>query len=97
MVDWMWGLHVEGRIIKAADKRLNGAFGEEEMRKLHLVGLSCAHPDSAERPSIRRVLQIINNEADPIAVPKMKPSLVFSCSLTVEDIVSDDEESKTTA
>ncbi|KAK8648690.1 hypothetical protein V6N13_129436 [Hibiscus sabdariffa] len=97
LVDWVWGVHGEGRIIEAADKRLNGAFGEEEMRKLLLVGLSCAHPDSAERPSIRRVLQILNNEVDPIAVPKMKPSLVFSCNLTVEDIVSDGEESKTTA
>ncbi|KAK8527093.1 hypothetical protein V6N12_054319 [Hibiscus sabdariffa] len=97
LVDWVWGLHGEGRKVEAADKRLNGAFEEEEMRKLLLVGLSCAHPDSAERPSIRRVLQILNNEANPIAVPKMKPSLVFSCSLTVEDIVSDDEESKTTA
>ncbi|KAE8733524.1 putative L-type lectin-domain containing receptor kinase S.7 [Hibiscus syriacus] len=97
LVDWVWGLFGEGRIIEAADKRLNGDFKEEEMRKLLLVGLSCAHPDSAERPSIRRVLQILNNEADPTVVPKMKPSLTFSCSLTVEDIVSDDEESKTTA
>ncbi|KAK8318169.1 hypothetical protein V6Z11_A13G154700 [Gossypium hirsutum] len=96
LIDWVWGLLGEGRIIDAADKRLKGDFNEEEMRKLLLVGLSCAHPDSAERPSIRRILQILNNEADPIAVPKMKPSLTFSCSLTVEDIVSDDEESKTT-
>ncbi|XP_022734613.1 probable L-type lectin-domain containing receptor kinase S.7 [Durio zibethinus] len=90
LVDWVWGLHGQGRITEAADKRLNGDFIEEEMRKLLLVGLSCAHPDSAERPSIRRVLQILNNEAEPIAVPKMKPCLTFSCSLTVEDIVSDD-------
>ncbi|XVE80548.1 hypothetical protein DITRI_Ditri14bG0148900 [Diplodiscus trichospermus] len=95
LVDWVWGLHGEGRIIEAADERLNGDFKEEEMRKLLFVGLSCAHPDSTERPSIRRVLQILNNEMDPVAVPKMKPSLTFSCSLTVEDIVSDDEEHKT--
>ncbi|XP_021288078.1 probable L-type lectin-domain containing receptor kinase S.7 [Herrania umbratica] len=97
LVDWVWKLHGEGRITAAADKRLNGDFKEEEMRKLLLIGLSCAHPDSAQRPSIRRVLQILNNEAEPIAVPRMKPSLSFSCSLTVEDIVSDDEEGKTTA
>ncbi|XWS11363.1 hypothetical protein CRYUN_Cryun38cG0077600 [Craigia yunnanensis] len=97
LVDWVWGLHGEGRITEAADKRLNGDFKEEEMRKLLLVGLSCAHPNSAERPSIRRVLQILNNEVEPMAVPKMKPTLTFSCSLTVEDIVSDDEERKTTA
>ncbi|GLT25851.1 hypothetical protein SLA2020_009540 [Shorea laevis] len=41
---------------------------------------------------MRRVLQILNNEAEPVFVPKRKPSLIFSCSLTVEDIVSDDEE-----
>ncbi|XVE50851.1 hypothetical protein DITRI_Ditri01bG0197100 [Diplodiscus trichospermus] len=96
LVDWVWGLHGEGRIIEAADRRLNGDFEEEEMRKLLLVGLSCAYPDSAQRPSIRKVLQILNNEAEPIAVPKMKPCLTFSCSLTVDDIVSDDEECKTT-
>ncbi|GLT83692.1 hypothetical protein SLE2022_019660 [Rubroshorea leprosula] len=91
LVDWVWGLHTEGRILEAADKRLNREFKEEEMRKLLLVGLSCAHPDSAERPSMRRVLQILNNEAEPVLVPKRKPSLTFSSSLTVEDIVSDDE------
>ncbi|KAL4271264.1 hypothetical protein GQ457_13G001430 [Hibiscus cannabinus] len=80
LVGWVWGLHGEGRIIETADKRLNAAFREEEMRKLLLVGLSCAHPDSAERPSSRRVLQILNNEVDPIAVPKMKPSLFPSYS-----------------
>ncbi|GLU21462.1 hypothetical protein SLE2022_376000 [Rubroshorea leprosula] len=92
LVDWVWGLHTDGRILEAADKRLSGEFKEEEMRKLLLVGLSCADPDSAERPSMRRVLQILNNEAESVFVPKTKPSLIFSCSLTVEDIVSDDEE-----
>ena len=96
LVDWVWGLHSEGKIIEAVDKRLNGEFREEEIRKLLLVGLSCANPDSAERPSMRRVLQILNNEAEPLAVPRIKPSLTFSCSLhyTLDDIVSDDEECK---
>ncbi|KAF5195270.1 hypothetical protein FRX31_015143 [Thalictrum thalictroides] len=34
------------------------------MKKLLLVGLSCANPSSIERPYMRRVLQILNNEAD---------------------------------
>ncbi|XP_031280089.1 probable L-type lectin-domain containing receptor kinase S.7 [Pistacia vera] len=94
LVDWVWGLHAEGRIIEAADKRLNGEFNEEEMKKLLLLGLSCANPDSAERPSMRRVLQILNNEAAPVMVPKMKPSLTFSrdMSLKLEDIVSDEDD-----
>lgn len=94
LVDWVWGLYAEGRIIEAADKRLNGAFNEDEMKRLLLVGLSCANPDSSERPSMRRVFQILNNEAEPLVVPKLKPCLTFSSvSLTLEDIVSEDEES----
>ncbi|EXB36054.1 putative L-type lectin-domain containing receptor kinase S.7 [Morus notabilis] len=94
LVDWVWGWHSEGKIIEAADKRLVGEFREEEMRKLLLVGLSCANPDSAERPSMRRVLQILNNEAEPVAVPRLKPSITFSCGLplTLDDIVSDDDD-----
>ncbi|PIN08110.1 Serine/threonine protein kinase [Handroanthus impetiginosus] len=94
LVDWVWKLHSEGKIVAAADARMNGKFEEAEMKKLLLVGLSCANPDSAERPSMRRVLQILNNEADPLAVPKAKPSLTFSNSLplSIDELVSDCEE-----
>jgi serine/threonine protein kinase len=91
LVDWVWGLYSEGKIIEAVDKRLNGEFEEEEMRKILMLGLSCANPDSAERPTMRRVLQILNNEAVPFTVPKVKPSLTFSSDLplTIDEIVSD--------
>ncbi|CAJ1971516.1 unnamed protein product [Sphenostylis stenocarpa] len=97
LIEWVWGLHSEGKVIEAADKRLNGEFEEEEMRKLLLLGLSCVNPDSAERPSMRRVLQILSNEAAPLIVPKVKPTLTFSFDLplTIKDIVSDDEELST--
>ncbi|XP_061337628.1 probable L-type lectin-domain containing receptor kinase S.7, partial [Gastrolobium bilobum] len=97
LIDWVWGLHSEGKIIEATDKRLNGEFEEEEMRKLLLLGLSCANPDSAERPSMRRVMQILNNEAAPLVVPKVKPSLTFSSDLplSIDEIVSDAEEFNT--
>lgn len=97
LVDWVWKLHSQGKIVEAADRRLKGAFKEEEMRRLLLIGLSCANPDSSERPSMRRVFQILNNEAEPVMVPKLKPSLTFSNSLplSIDDIISDDEENKT--
>lgn len=43
---------------------------------------------------MRRVLQILNNKAEEVVVPKLKLSLSFSCgvSLSLEDIVSDGEE-----
>jgi serine/threonine protein kinase len=92
LVDWVWRLHSEGRVLEAVDERLKGEFDEEMMKKLLLVGLKCAHPDSNERPSMRRVLQILNNEIEPSPVPKMKPTLSFSCGLSLDDIVSEDEE-----
>jgi len=95
LVDWVWGLHSQGRIIEAADKRLNGEFKEGEMKRLLLLGLSCANPDSAQRPSMRRVLQILNSEGGvSLVVPKEKPTLTFSAGLplSLEDIVSDGEE-----
>ncbi len=52
----MHGLPDKGRIIEAADERLDKEFNEQEMKKLLLVGLSCANPDSMERHVIRRVL-----------------------------------------
>ncbi|KAL7249103.1 hypothetical protein ACSBR1_011297 [Camellia fascicularis] len=95
LIDFVWGLHSEGKIMEAADVRLKGEFEESEMRKMLLVGLSCANLDSEARPSMRRVFQILNNEAEPVFVPRVKPSLSFSCGLPlrIEDIiVSDGEE-----
>ncbi|KAL6962158.1 putative L-type lectin-domain containing receptor kinase S.7, partial [Sarracenia purpurea var. burkii] len=57
LVDWVWGLHSKGKVMEAADGRLKGEFEEEGMKKLLLVGLSCANPDGISRPSMRRVLQ----------------------------------------
>lgn len=94
LVDWVWGLHSEGKIVEAADKRLNGEFDEGEIKRLLLVGLSCANPDDNERPLMRRVLQILNKEIEAIEVPKVKPTLTFSSGLplSLEEIVFDDEE-----
>ncbi|XP_019193388.1 PREDICTED: probable L-type lectin-domain containing receptor kinase S.7 [Ipomoea nil] len=95
LVDWVWRLHYEGRIIEAADRRLNGEFREDEMRKVLLVGLSCANPDSNERPSMKRVLQTLMNEVEAMAVPRIKPTLTFSNTLLLRthEIFSDDEKS----
>ncbi|XP_022855632.1 probable L-type lectin-domain containing receptor kinase S.7 [Olea europaea var. sylvestris] len=95
LVDWVWRKYSEGKLLEAADQRMNGEFKEEEMKRLLLIGLSCANPNSSERPSMRRVFQILNNEADPVVVPKVKPSLIFSNSLplSIDEIISDCEES----
>ncbi|XXG55205.1 hypothetical protein AAC387_Pa03g2921 [Persea americana] len=94
LADWVWRLYSEEKLMEAVDSRLSGEFEKEEMRRLLLVGLSCTHPDCMERPSMRRVLQILDNEAELLVVPRKKPSLTFSNSLplSIDEIVSEGEE-----
>ncbi|CAH1444287.1 unnamed protein product [Lactuca virosa] len=90
LVDWVWEMYTKNQILEAIDKRLIGQFDEEEGKRLLMVGLSCANPVSEMRPSMRRVLQILNHEVDEMVIPKFKPKLSFSNSLpmSLDDIVS---------
>ena len=38
---------------------LKGQFDEKQMERLMVVGLWCAHPDYAHRPSIRQALNVL--------------------------------------
>ncbi|XP_057984181.1 L-type lectin-domain containing receptor kinase VIII.1 [Malania oleifera] len=92
LVEWVWGLHREGRLLMAADGRLEGEFDEAEMRKVLLVGLACSHPDPLVRPTMRSVVQMLVGEAEVPIVPRSKPSMSFSTShllLCLQDSVSD--------
>ncbi|ERN19258.1 hypothetical protein AMTRI_Chr10g232080 [Amborella trichopoda] len=88
LVDWVWSLHGENRLFDAADVSLRENYDREEMRRLLLVGLSCAHPDFEERPTTRKVLHILNREGEVTEVPAVKPSIKFSreLSLTIDQI-----------
>ncbi|CAA6670694.1 unnamed protein product [Spirodela intermedia] len=81
LVDWVWNLYSNNKLLEAADPSLKGEFDGDEMVRLLLVGLSCVNPNSGERPSMRRVLRILNGEAELLLVPRMKPLPVFSHSL----------------
>lgn len=76
LVDWVWGLYREGRLLDAADPRLN-EFDKDEMICMLLVGLSCSHPNPQERPTIRQVLQILTKDAPPPLMPFFKPAFVW--------------------
>ncbi|XP_027333828.1 L-type lectin-domain containing receptor kinase VIII.1 [Abrus precatorius] len=94
LVEWVWSLHREGRLLMAADPRLEGVFDEEEMRRLLLVGLACSHPDPLARPTMRCVVQMLVGEAEVPIVPRTKPTTGFSTShshllLSLQDSVSD--------
>ncbi|XP_062011471.1 L-type lectin-domain containing receptor kinase IX.1-like [Rosa rugosa] len=62
MVDWVWQLYEEKKVTEAADPKLCGNYDEKQMECLMIVGLWCAHPDYKMRPSIQRVIQVLNFE-----------------------------------
>lgn len=99
LVDSVWGLYREGKLLTAMDERLrdNGEFNPEEINRVLMVGLACSQPDPVTRPTMRTVVQILIGEADVPEVPIAKPSssLSFSTSellLTLQDSVSDCNE-----
>uniref|UniRef100_A0A0D9V6G9 non-specific serine/threonine protein kinase n=1 Tax=Leersia perrieri TaxID=77586 RepID=A0A0D9V6G9_9ORYZ len=72
LVPWVWELYGKRAILEAADKRLDGRFDHEQMERVMVVGLWCAHPDYAHRPSIRQALNVLKFEAPlPLLPPKM--------------------------
>lgn len=92
LVEWVWSLHREGKLLVAADPRLEGEFGDEEMRRVLMVGLACSHPDSLARPTMRGVVQMLVGEAQVPSVPTTKPAPTLSTSqllLSLQDSVSD--------
>ncbi|GLT69744.1 hypothetical protein SLA2020_418710 [Shorea laevis] len=92
LVEWVWSLHREGRLLTAADPRLEGEYDEAEMGRVLMVGLACSHPDPMARPTMRSVVQMLVGEADVPIVPRTKPSTTFSTShllLSLQDSVSD--------
>ncbi|KAK1300050.1 L-type lectin-domain containing receptor kinase IX.1 [Acorus calamus] len=88
LVKWVWELYGLGRVREAADWRLGGEFDEGEMERLVGVGLWCAHPNHASRPSMRQAIGVLCSEAElpelpcsmpmPFAVPIDRSELSFA-------------------
>ncbi|KAK0585340.1 hypothetical protein LWI29_027061 [Acer saccharum] len=77
IVNWIWELYRKGRIIAAADSRLEVKFSEEEMECVLILGLACCYPNPHLRPSMKVVLQVLSGEAPPPQVPIERPSFVW--------------------
>ncbi|RWV92317.1 hypothetical protein GW17_00045322 [Ensete ventricosum] len=72
LVEWVWELYGRGRVLEAADGKLDGEFEEKQMACLMVVGLWCAHPDCTMRPSIKQAINVLNFETPcPDLPPKM--------------------------
>ncbi|XP_044461854.1 probable L-type lectin-domain containing receptor kinase S.5 [Mangifera indica] len=77
IVHWLWELNRKGRILDAADLRLEGKYSEEEMKCILTLGLACCHPNPHQRPSMKLVLQVLSGEAAALELPTETPSFVW--------------------
>ncbi|KAK3136515.1 hypothetical protein QOZ80_5BG0437590 [Eleusine coracana subsp. coracana] len=73
LVDWVWEHYGRGRILDAADVRLNGDFDAKEMESVLVTGLWCAHPERNLRPSIRQAINVLRLDAALPKLPKKMP------------------------
>lgn len=72
-MEWAWEKYGRGNLFEVADLKLNMEFDEEEMRRLLVVALWCAHPDFNLRPPIRQAIHVLNFEAEvPVLPPTMR-------------------------
>ncbi|XXG49068.1 hypothetical protein AAC387_Pa02g3347 [Persea americana] len=73
LVEWIWDLYGNGRLLEAADESLHMDFDAAQMECLMIVGLWCAHPNNKLRPSIGKVIGVLNFEASMPKLPKTMP------------------------
>ena len=83
LVDWVWHLHGEGRVLEAMDTRLGNFYVVEEAERVLKLGLACSHPTASERPKMQAIVQIMSGSMPVPHVPPLKPAFVrpavFQC------------------
>ncbi|KAF8011247.1 hypothetical protein BT93_J1755 [Corymbia citriodora subsp. variegata] len=84
LVDWVWSLHRERRILEAVDERLRGDYVAEEAERLLLLGLACSHPNASERPKTQAILQIASGSLPVPYVPPFRPAFMWPSAGAVE-------------
>jgi serine/threonine protein kinase len=77
LVDWVWYLHREGRILEAVDKSVGNEYDVEEVDRILKLGLICSHPVASERPNLQTIVQILSGSVNVPYVPPFKPSFMW--------------------
>ncbi|KAE8660988.1 putative Concanavalin A-like lectin protein kinase family protein [Hibiscus syriacus] len=88
LVEWVWELYGKESLVDAADIRLYGNYDMEQMERLLLVGLACAHPGYFVRPSITQVIDILGFKAPCPMVPREMPLPTFGSALEDNSVAS---------
>ncbi|KAM7275074.1 hypothetical protein ACFE04_016940 [Oxalis oulophora] len=77
LVDWVWWLHREARILEAVDERLGDDYESDEAKRLLLLGMACCHPIGSERPKAMTIIQIVSGNMAVPHVPPFKPPFMW--------------------
>ncbi|KAK8586124.1 hypothetical protein V6N13_130648 [Hibiscus sabdariffa] len=91
LIDWVWMLHRERRLIEAVDERLNDEFDVDEAKRLLLLGLACSHPTASERLQTQDMFQIMSGKLSVPVIPPFKP--VFQWPYCVPSSINSIENS----
>lgn len=88
LVEWVWELHENGRLLDAADNRLRTDYDAKQMECLLMVGLWCAQPDPSSRPTIRQVMRVLSMEEAMPVLPNGMPGPMTMYNIPPEIVYS---------
>ncbi|ERN00337.1 L-type lectin-domain containing receptor kinase IX.1 [Amborella trichopoda] len=78
LVDYIWGYYGQGQLLEAADVEPRDEFDQQQVMRALVVGLACAHPDPAQRPRMRGVVQVFMNSNEPLMeLPTSRPAAIY--------------------
>ncbi|KAH7851136.1 hypothetical protein Vadar_007710 [Vaccinium darrowii] len=85
LVDWVWSLYREGRILDTVDERLGDEYVVEEAQKVLILALACSHPIAGERPKTQAIVEILSGLVSVPYVPPFKPAFVWPSMPSIEE------------
>lgn len=62
ITDWALPLACERKFNELADPKLNGKYDEEELKRVVLISLICAHNQPERRPTMLEVVELLKGE-----------------------------------
>ncbi|XP_074298175.1 L-type lectin-domain containing receptor kinase IX.1-like [Silene latifolia] len=96
LVGWVWSLYGEGILLEAVDEQLEGEFDTKQVECLMVVGLWCCHPDYPQRPSIRQVINVLNQDSPLPNLPTRLPVPTYFVPPINMDVSSNNSSSANT-
>ncbi|RXI02191.1 hypothetical protein DVH24_026721 [Malus domestica] len=67
LVDWVWEMYGEGKLLEVVDERLHGEFCDKEVMMVLKLGLICSNHGPSDRPNMRMVVRYLDGEVE---IPK---------------------------